>query len=337
MDCRSLFIDKDKVVLTSVDLACIVGDLEEAVVLNQISYWIEKYKDANHNFKDGKYWVYNSYQKWHDDNFPFWHTSKIQRIFKSLEKKGLLVSANYNNVGFDKTKWYSIDYERLQKMIDNHTYENEQSLIEDKNSLIENELSSIENEQSLIESDCPIPVEYIQENTTEDNYRDYSTENTEKEHTVSKDTAKVHTVVSGRNKLHTDKPIEKYLSLKDKEEDMLKRALKICLKHYDEEISKEIVLTIAHFLDRYTERTGKIHPILTDDTLERIIDTIADFGDDEYCHYSGKLIEEPGVFRDMVDEYFNTDFGKINGGETNYRLPHFVSYEILSRLSQRLI
>ena len=252
MDCRSLFIDKDKVVLTSVDLACIVGDLEEAVVLNQISYWIEKYKDANHNFKDGKYWVYNSYQKWHDDNFPFWHTSKIQRIFKSLEKKGLLVSANYNNVGFDKTKWYSIDYERLQKMIDNHTYENEQSLIEDKNSLIENELSSIENEQSLIESDCPIPVEYIQENTTEDNYRDYSTENTEKEHTVSKDTAKVHTVVSGRNKLHTDKPIEKYLSLKDKEEDMLKRALKICLKHYDEEISKEIVLTIAHFLDRYT-------------------------------------------------------------------------------------
>ena len=118
---------------------------------------------------------------------------------------------------------------------------------------------------------------------------------------------------------------------------MLKRVLKISLRDYDEETAKEIFLTIAHFLDRYTERTGKIHPILTDDTLERIIEAIADFGDDEYCHFSGKLIEEHGVFRDIVDEYFDTDFGKINGGGTNYRLPHFVSYEILSRLAQRLI
>lgn len=60
MNCRSLFINKDKVVLASIDLACVVGDLEEAVVLNQVSYWIEKYKETNHNFKDGKYWVYNS-------------------------------------------------------------------------------------------------------------------------------------------------------------------------------------------------------------------------------------------------------------------------------------
>lgn len=337
MDCRSLFIDKDKVVLASIDLACVVGDLEEAVALNQVSYWIEKYKETNHNFKDGKYWVYNSYQKWHDDNFPFWHTSKIQRIFKSLEKKGLLISANYNNAGFDKTKWYSIDYEKLQKMMDEYNFKNKQSSTEDENTLSDSELSLIENEQSLIGSDCPIPVEYIQENTTEDNNRDYSTENTEKEHTVSKDTAQVHTVFSGRKNVPREKPIEKYLSLKDKETDMLKRILKIGLRDYDEETAKEIFLTIEHFLMRYTQKTGKIHPILTDDTLERIIEEIADFGDDEYFHYSGKLIEEPGVFIDMVDEYFDTDFGKINGGETNYRLPHFVSREILSRLAQRLI
>ena len=173
MDCRSLFINKDKVVLASIDLACVVGDLEEAVALNQVSYWIEKYKETNHNFKDGKYWVYNSYQKWHDDNFPFWHTSKIQRIFKSLEKKGLLISANYNNAGFDKTKWYSIDYEKLQKMMDERICKNEQSSTEDENTLFDNELSLIENEQSLIDSDCPIPVDYIQENTTEDNNRHY--------------------------------------------------------------------------------------------------------------------------------------------------------------------
>ncbi len=158
----------------------------------------------------------------------------------------------------------------------------------------------------------------------------------EKEHTVSKDTAKVHTVVSGRNNVMREKPIEKYLSLKDKETDMLKRVLKISLRDYDEETAKEIFLTIEHFLMRYTQMTGKIHPILTDETLELVIDAIANFEDCEYGHFE-KVIKESGTFREIIDEYFNTDFGAINGGETNYRLPHFVSDEILSRIAQRVV
>ena len=35
------------------------------------------------------------------------------RAFNSLEKQGLLITANYNKAGFDKTKWYRIDYEKL--------------------------------------------------------------------------------------------------------------------------------------------------------------------------------------------------------------------------------
>ena len=331
MDCRSLFIDKDKVVLASVDLACVVGDLEEAVALNQVSYWIEKYKETNHNFKDGKYWVYNSYQKWHDDNFPFWHTSKIQRIFKSLEKKGLLISANYNSAGFDKTKWYSIDYAKLQKMMEDYISEKERQSTEDKNSLPDNESSLIENEQSLIGSDYPIP-----EDTPEITNRDYQTENTEKEHTVSKDTGKVHTVVSERNRQHAQKPIDKYLALKDKETDMLKRVAMISLRNYDEETACEVFTTIRYFLMRYTQRTGKVHPILSNETLEHIVDTIANFGDWEYGHFEN-VIGEKGKFAEIVDEYFNTNFGEINGGETNYRLPHFVSDEILNRVAHRVV
>jgi len=132
MNYRELLINKDKVVMTSVELAVVIGDCEEAIVLNQISYWIEKYKETGHNFIDGRYWVYNSYQKWHENNFPFWHTSKIQRVFKALENKGLLLSANYNGAGFDKTKWYSIDYDRLQELADMKEQaltDNEQSLI----------------------------------------------------------------------------------------------------------------------------------------------------------------------------------------------------------------
>ncbi len=172
MNYKELLINKDKVVMASVDLACVIGDCEEAIVLNQVSYWIERYREINRNCKDGRFWVYNSYQKWHDDNFPFWHPSKIQRIFKSLEKKGLLLSANHNNAGFDKTKWYTIDYEKLQRMADD--YESESSLIENEQSLIRNEQSLpkyesplIRNEQSLIAGEYPIP-EDTTENTTED-------------------------------------------------------------------------------------------------------------------------------------------------------------------------
>lgn len=153
MNYRELLINKDKVVMTSVELAVVIGDCEEAIVLNQISYWIEKYKETGHNFIDGRYWVYNSYQKWHENNFPFWHTSKIQRVFKALENKGLLLSANYNGAGFDKTKWYSIDYDRLQELADMK----EQALTD--------------NEQSLIAGEYPIP-EDTTENTTEDTSRD---------------------------------------------------------------------------------------------------------------------------------------------------------------------
>lgn len=183
MNYKELLINKDKVVMASVDLACVIGDCEEAIVLNQVSYWIERYREINRNCKDGRFWVYNSYQKWHDDNFPFWHPSKIQRIFKSLEKKGLLLSANHNNAGFDKTKWYTIDYEKLQRMADDYESEsplfvNGQSLIENKQWLIRNEQSLpkyesplIRNEQSLIAGEYPIPedtTEDTTENTTED-------------------------------------------------------------------------------------------------------------------------------------------------------------------------
>ena len=174
MNYKELLINKDKVVMTSVDLAIIIGDLEEAIVLNQVSYWLEKYREISHNFKDKRYWVYNSYQKWHDDNFPFWSPKKIQRIFRSLEKKGLLLSANYNSVGFDKTKWYSINYNKLQAMINNYENQNKQSLLTDEQSLLAGEQSLLAGEQSLLAGEQsllageqPIP-EDTTENTTED-------------------------------------------------------------------------------------------------------------------------------------------------------------------------
>ena len=88
-------------------LAVKVG-LNEAIVLQQFHYWLQRSKKV----RDGYKWVYNSYQDW-NKQFPFWSLSTLKRTIKSLEKNGYLVSGNYNKAKFDKTKWYRIDYSKL--------------------------------------------------------------------------------------------------------------------------------------------------------------------------------------------------------------------------------
>ena len=90
-------------------LACAVG-LNEALILQQFHYWLQH----SNNIKDGHKWIYNSYQEWHKQ-FPFWKSKNtLISAIKHLEDMGILVSGNYNKAKFDKTKWYRIDYEKLQ-------------------------------------------------------------------------------------------------------------------------------------------------------------------------------------------------------------------------------
>lgn len=96
-------------------LAAKIG-VNEAIVLQQIHYWLEKNRETNNNFKEGRYWTYNTYKEWKKENFQFWSTRTISRAIKSLEKQGLLITDNFNKAGFDKTKWYSIDYDKLKKI-----------------------------------------------------------------------------------------------------------------------------------------------------------------------------------------------------------------------------
>ncbi|AIK57040.1 hypothetical protein DJ44_1945 [Bacillus anthracis] len=89
-------------------LASRIG-LNEAIFLQQIHYWLNRSK----HFYDERNWVYNSVVEW-VKQFPFWSENTIRRIVKNLEDEQLLVIGNYNRAKFDKTKWYSINYEKLR-------------------------------------------------------------------------------------------------------------------------------------------------------------------------------------------------------------------------------
>ncbi|WP_144461942.1 hypothetical protein [Siminovitchia fortis] len=86
--------------------------LNEAVVLQQMHYWLMKSRHTRNKRK----WVYNTYREW-QEQLPFWSESTVKRTIKSLEKKGLVVSGTFNRSKMDQTKWYTLDYEKLAEMV----------------------------------------------------------------------------------------------------------------------------------------------------------------------------------------------------------------------------
>ncbi len=92
-------------------LAELIG-VNEAIVLQQIHYWLN---NSKHKY-DGKTWIFNSYPEW-QKQFPFWSLITIKRTIYSLEKQNLLLIGNYNKAKFDKTKWYTINYQTIEGMI----------------------------------------------------------------------------------------------------------------------------------------------------------------------------------------------------------------------------
>lgn len=93
--------------------------LNEAIALQQIHYWLVENKENERqksHFRDGRWWTYNTAAGWKKNNFPFWSESTIRRTFKALREMGLVLTGNYNRAGYDKTLWYTIDYEALTKL-----------------------------------------------------------------------------------------------------------------------------------------------------------------------------------------------------------------------------
>lgn len=87
--------------------------LNEALFLQQLHYWLERSTKVINERR----WIYNSVGAW-QKQFSFWSVSTIKRIIASLEKRKLIISGNFNSFSMDRTKWYTIDYDELDKLED---------------------------------------------------------------------------------------------------------------------------------------------------------------------------------------------------------------------------
>jgi hypothetical protein len=84
--------------------------LNEAIMLQQMHYWLIK---SSHEF-EGVKWFYKTLEDWQTE-FPFWSAMTIRRTLTNLEKQKVIRIGNFNKKKFDKTKWYTIEYQCVNR------------------------------------------------------------------------------------------------------------------------------------------------------------------------------------------------------------------------------
>ena len=91
-------------------LAVLIG-LNEAIVLQQVHYWLGRSEHVH----DGRQWIYRTQQGWKQE-MPWWSVATIKRALYALQGQGLLLKGDYNERGFDRTSWWTIDYDALAEL-----------------------------------------------------------------------------------------------------------------------------------------------------------------------------------------------------------------------------
>ncbi|NBW22436.1 MAG: hypothetical protein EBR82_82255, partial [Caulobacteraceae bacterium] len=81
--------------------------VEEAIMLNNLIFWVKKNQTNGRHFNDGRTWTYNTLEAF-TLQFEYWTLKQIRRILDNLEKSGVIVTGRYNKKGYDKTKWYAL-------------------------------------------------------------------------------------------------------------------------------------------------------------------------------------------------------------------------------------
>lgn len=85
--------------------------LKEAFLLYQMDELMENIS----RMIKGEKWVKLSYLELHE-NLSFWSMCTLKRLIHVLEDQGYIVSTNWNESTFDKSKWYTLNYQKLKKL-----------------------------------------------------------------------------------------------------------------------------------------------------------------------------------------------------------------------------
>ena len=127
--------------------------IHEAILIENIAFWIKKNVSNGSNKHDGLTWVYNS-AKAFNELFPYMTKSKINTALRKLEKLEVLKTGVYNKAKYDRTKWYTIISDEV-----NTIYKIELVLKDNDDAICsKSEMDSDENGNANGLNEQPIPV-----------------------------------------------------------------------------------------------------------------------------------------------------------------------------------
>lgn len=138
------------------DVAKDVG-IESAILYQNIQFWCEKNRLNGKNFHDGYYWTYNSVKAF-CEMFPYMSKDTISRNLKKLEAFGYIKTGVFNEVGFDRTKWFADVRNHCDKMLPSISEKCEMDFAESQNGVSKNQ-KPIPNINTNINTDINIKKE----------------------------------------------------------------------------------------------------------------------------------------------------------------------------------
>lgn len=153
--------------------------------------------------------------------------------------------------------------------------------------------------------------------------------------TSNKFDGKVNTAFLGKKSVCSQNKKTKS-ELQELQQDMIDRFINIG-KQYNisEKALKNIINAFIRYLDRYTEYTGKIHPILKDETLDNIFVTLGTLTDKDFLRLAEHEPEENQIsyLESMVDEHFNAKHEK----DTDFHITHFANQDYLEKMALHIV
>lgn len=156
--------------------------------------------------------------------------------------------------------------------------------------------------------------------------------NIKMDNTSSNDDGKVNTSFSEND----EKPKLTKSELQKKQKDMSKRFYDICDVSIGHGDLKEAVNNAFNlYLDLFTEKTGKIHPILRDETLIDVCSALSHINDKEFNHFEEFDFSKPKEDGTMpLEEMVRLHFARSHNGKTDYSIAHFCNKKYLLKLAQ---
>lgn len=156
--------------------------------------------------------------------------------------------------------------------------------------------------------------------------------NIKMDNTSSNDDGKVNTSFSEND----EKPKLTKSELQKKQKDMSKHFYDICDVSIGHGGLKEAVNNAFNlYMDLFTEKTGKIHPILRDETLIDVCSALSHINDKEFNHFEEFDFSKPKEDGTMpLEEMVRLHFARSHNGKTDYSIAHFCNKKYLLKLAQ---